>query len=110
MIGGGAVSWKSSKQETTADSTTEAEYITASEEQRKQFGSRSSLLNLVWFLALLVQYPCIVTTMAPLHRQRNQGLISDPNMFLGATICVIPQTRACDWHVASDDAPPTLTT
>ncbi|XP_058006640.1 secreted RxLR effector protein 161-like [Hevea brasiliensis] len=31
IFNGGAVSWKSSKQETTADSTTEAEYISASE-------------------------------------------------------------------------------
>jgi hypothetical protein len=30
-LNGGAVSWKSSKQETTADSTTEAEYIAAAE-------------------------------------------------------------------------------
>ena len=30
-LNGGAVSWKSSKQETTADSTTESEYIAASE-------------------------------------------------------------------------------
>ena len=30
-LNGGAVSWKSSKQEMTANSTTESEYITASE-------------------------------------------------------------------------------
>ncbi|WP_248791978.1 Ty1/Copia family ribonuclease HI, partial [Escherichia coli] len=30
-IGGGAVSWKSSKQETVADSTTESEYIATSD-------------------------------------------------------------------------------
>ena len=37
----GVIVWKSSKQVTTADSTTKAEYIAASE--RKWFGSRSSL-------------------------------------------------------------------
>uniref|UniRef100_A0A2P2QNY5 Transmembrane protein n=1 Tax=Rhizophora mucronata TaxID=61149 RepID=A0A2P2QNY5_RHIMU len=41
-------------------------------QQKKQFGSRSSSLNFVWFLALLIQYLFIVTTMKPLHKQKNQ--------------------------------------
>ena len=36
IMNGGAVIWRSSKQDTTADSTTEAEYIAASEAQRKR--------------------------------------------------------------------------
>ena len=37
-VNGGAVSWKSSKQEMVADSTIEAEYIAASKLRRKVFG------------------------------------------------------------------------
>jgi hypothetical protein len=33
VLNGGAVSWKSSKHETTTDSTIEAEYIAASDEE-----------------------------------------------------------------------------
>ena len=41
----GAVSWKSSKQDTVADSTTESEYLQLQKLQRRLFGSRSSSLD-----------------------------------------------------------------
>ena len=45
-INGGAVSWKSSKQETVADSTTEAEYIAASEAAKEGVWIRKFLIHL----------------------------------------------------------------
>jgi len=45
-INGGAVSWKSSKQETVADSTTKAEYIVASEAAKEGVWIRNFLIEL----------------------------------------------------------------
>jgi hypothetical protein len=45
-INGGAVSWKSSKQETVADSTAEAEYITAFESAKEGVWMRKFLIEL----------------------------------------------------------------
>ena len=45
-INGGAVSWKSSKQETVANSTTEAEYIAASEAAKEGVWIRKFLIEL----------------------------------------------------------------
>ena len=45
-INGGAVSWKSSKQETVSDSTTEAEYIAASEAAKEGVWIRKFLIEL----------------------------------------------------------------
>ncbi|XP_043717750.1 secreted RxLR effector protein 161-like [Telopea speciosissima] len=42
MIGDGAVIWRSAKQKSIVDSTTKAEYLAASEQLRKVFGSRNS--------------------------------------------------------------------
>ena len=46
IINGGAVSWKSSKQEMVADSTTEAEYIAASEAAKEGVWIRKFLIEL----------------------------------------------------------------
>jgi hypothetical protein len=46
MINGGVVSWKSSKQETAADSTTEAKYIAALEAAKEGVWIRKSLSEL----------------------------------------------------------------
>ena len=46
IVNGGAVSWKSSKQETVADSTTEAEYIAASEAAKEGVWIRNFLIDL----------------------------------------------------------------
>jgi hypothetical protein len=51
-INGGAVSWKSSKQGTVADSTTEAEYITALEAAKEGVWIRKFLSELGVFLSV----------------------------------------------------------
>ena len=46
MVNGGVVSWKSSKQETVADSTMEAKYIAASEAVKEGVWIRNFLMDL----------------------------------------------------------------
>ena len=65
-MGGGAVSWKSSKQETTADSTTEAEYIATSNAAKEA----------VWikkFITELGVVPSIVNPI-PLYCDNNRAI------------------------------------
>ena len=45
-LNGGAVSWKSSKQETTADSTTESEYIVAFEAANEEVWIKNFIIEL----------------------------------------------------------------
>ena len=44
-LNGGGVSWKSSKQDTVTDSTTQSEYIIASKAAKRLFGLESLLLD-----------------------------------------------------------------
>jgi hypothetical protein len=46
VLNGGVVSWKNSKQETTADSTLETEYIVASEPAKEGFWIKKFLSEL----------------------------------------------------------------
>ncbi|KAL0361142.1 UNVERIFIED_CONTAM: Retrovirus-related Pol polyprotein from transposon TNT 1-94 [Sesamum radiatum] len=52
-LNGSVVPWKSSKQDTTADSTMEAEYISASEAAKEAVWMKNYIQELVWYLALL---------------------------------------------------------
>ena len=45
-LNGGAVCWKSSKQDTTADSTTEAEYIAASDAAKEGVWVKMFIIDL----------------------------------------------------------------
>src|SRR5215216_1316058 len=70
VINGGAVSWKSSKQEMVSASMTEAEYITASEAAKEAVWMRNLLMDL-GVVQGSSNRMCIVTTMVLLHKPRN---------------------------------------
>ena len=79
-LNGGAVSWKSSKQSTVADSTTEAEYIAASDAAKEA----------VWIKKFITGLEVVPSITNPIDvycdKQRNLDHISDPNTFLGVII------------------------
>ena len=86
LLNGGAIIWKSSKQSTIADSTTEAEYIAASEAAKEAVWMRKFIAELEVVPSIIDLILCIVTTMEPLHKQRNHGLINYPSMYSGVII------------------------
>jgi hypothetical protein len=67
------VSWKSFKQETVADYSTEAEYIAALEAAKEGVWIRKFLSELGVFRVSLAHWIFIVTTMGLLRKQRSQG-------------------------------------
>jgi hypothetical protein len=70
MLNGGAVSWKSFKQETTTDSTTEEEYIAASEVAKEG----------VWIKKFVTELGVVPSASGPLELYcDNNGAIAQAN-------------------------------
>ena len=81
-LNGGAVSWKSSKQETVADSTTEAEYIAASDAAKEVVWIKKFIteLGVVPSIADLVDLYCdnngaIAQAKEPRSHQRSKHIL-----------------------------------
>ena len=81
-LNGGAVSWKSSKQETTANSTTESEYITASKAAKeavwiKKFITELGVVNCIVHLILLYcdNNGAIAQAKEPRSHQRSKHVL-----------------------------------
>ena len=85
-VNGGAVSWKSSKQETVADSTTEAEYIVASEAAKEGVWIRKFLIELAVFpnaSSPLDLYCDNSGAIAQAKEPRSQGITRRANTLCG---------------------------
>ena len=80
ILNGCAVSWKSSKQETLVVSTTEAEYLAASEASKEGVWIRDFITPLgVWFQTRQTRWTSIVIIVVPSHRPGSQGITRNPS-------------------------------
>ncbi|KAG8485844.1 hypothetical protein CXB51_019240 [Gossypium anomalum] len=82
----GAMSWKSSKQSTVADSTTEAEYIVVSETVKEAAWIKKFIIELgvVPSISHAIELRC--DDNGAIAQAKNLDLTSDPNIYLGVTI------------------------
>jgi hypothetical protein len=80
-LNGGAFSWKSSKQGTIMESTTEEEYILTLEAPKVSVWIKKFMIELVLFQVCKKQQRFIVTIMAPFPKPRNQGLARRTNIY-----------------------------
>ena len=73
------MSWRSSKQDTVANFTTEAEYIAASDAAKEVVWIKNFVFRLGVVPNITNSGTSIVTIMGLLHKPRSLDHISDPN-------------------------------
>ena len=83
---GGAVSWKSSKQGITADSTTEAEYIAASDATKKAVWIQKFVSELGVVPSIESAVPLFCDNNGDIALAKNRGLTRNPNTSSGIFI------------------------
>jgi hypothetical protein len=83
-LNGRVVSWKSSKQDTVADSTTEAEYIATSEAAKEAVWIRKFVSELGVVQVHPVQWTSIVIIVVPLRLQRSLDHTRSPDIYYGS--------------------------
>ncbi|KAL0445424.1 UNVERIFIED_CONTAM: Retrovirus-related Pol polyprotein from transposon TNT 1-94, partial [Sesamum latifolium] len=84
-LNGGVVAWKSFKQYTIANSTTEAEYITASEAAKEAVWMKNYIQELGVVPSIAEPVVIFCNNNGAMHKQRNRDLITVPNTFLDDT-------------------------
>ena len=81
MLNGGAVSWRSGKQSSIAQSTMESEYMAAAEASNEAVWLREFVIELGVFPSMRDPVNIIVTTLVPLQMQRIQGSTPQSNTY-----------------------------
>ncbi|KAL0411201.1 UNVERIFIED_CONTAM: Retrovirus-related Pol polyprotein from transposon TNT 1-94 [Sesamum latifolium] len=85
-LNGGVVAWKSSKQDTTADSTTEAEYIAASEAAKEAIWMKNYIQELGVVPSIAEPVVIFCDNNGAIAQAKEPRFITVPNTFLDATI------------------------
>ena len=92
-LNGGAVSWRSSKQDTIADSTTEAKYIAASDTAKEAVWIKNFVFRLGVVPTIKTQWTSIVTIMGLFLKPRSPSHISDQNTYSGVSTSFVRSLR-----------------
>ncbi|KAL0289022.1 UNVERIFIED_CONTAM: hypothetical protein Sradi_7082300 [Sesamum radiatum] len=82
------VAWKSSKKVTTADSTTEAEYVATSKTTKEAIWIKNYIQELGEVPSIAESVVVIYDNNEVIAQTKNRDLITVPNTFLDITICL----------------------